>query len=104
MAYSEELRERISALTEDVEHTQYKKMFGGVCHLVNGNMFGGVLGDELILRVGEEKAKALLEKEGVRLFDAAGKPMKNWRSGWSMGFLLHRVCRPKRRNNHAGKI
>ena len=58
MAYNEELRERISRLTEEVEHTQYKKMFGGVCHLVGGNMFAGVLGDELILRVGKRKPKS----------------------------------------------
>jgi len=32
-----------------------KKMFGGVCYLLNGNMACGILNEDLIVRVGPEK-------------------------------------------------
>jgi hypothetical protein len=35
-------------------------MFGGVCHLLNGNMFCGAYKDYLILRLGETVAKEAL--------------------------------------------
>ena len=53
-------------------------MFGGICHLLNGNMLGGVLHDYLILRLGEEGAWEALKKPYVRRFDITGKPMKGW--------------------------
>ena len=55
-----------------------KKMFGGICYLLNGNMFCGVYKDFLILRLGEEKGGSALEKPHVRPFDITGRPMKGW--------------------------
>ena len=53
-------------------------MFGGVCHLMNGNMFCGVYKDFLILRLGEEKANEAMAMPFVKPFDITGKPMKGW--------------------------
>ena len=53
-------------------------MFGGVCHLISGNMFCGVYKDYLILRLGDEKAGEALRKSSVRPFDITGRPMKGW--------------------------
>ena len=53
-------------------------MFGGVCHLLNGNMFCGVNKDFLILRLGEENGNKALALPHVRPFDITGKPMKGW--------------------------
>lgn len=53
-------------------------MFGGVCHLINGNMFCGVHKDSLILRLGEETAREAMGGKDVREFDITGKPMKGW--------------------------
>ena len=53
-------------------------MFGGVCHLLNGNMFCGVHKDFLILRIGQQKAEDALKLPHVRPFDITGKPMKGW--------------------------
>ena len=55
-----------------------KKMFGGLCYLLNGNMAFGVHKDSLILRVGVEKAKELLAQENFREFDITGRAMKGW--------------------------
>jgi len=58
--------------------TRIKKMLGGVCHLLNGNMFCGVYKDFLILRLGEENGNKVLAMQHVRPFDITGKPMKGW--------------------------
>jgi hypothetical protein len=60
------------------KHTDHKKMFGGVCHLVNGNMVCGVISDFLILRLGKEEAEKALARPHVRPFDITGRPMKGW--------------------------
>ena len=58
--------------------TDQKKMFGGVCYLMNGNMVGGIYKDYMILRLGEEAASEALKKPHVRVFDITGRPMKGW--------------------------
>jgi hypothetical protein len=65
MAFNQEIEDRL-------------KMFGGVCHLLDGKMFSGVYKDFLILRLGEEGSKEALELPFVRPFDITGKPMKGW--------------------------
>jgi len=64
-------------------------MFGGVCHLLNGNMFCGVYKDYLILRLGEENANKALSLPHVRPFDITGKPMKGWVMVGQDGFQAH---------------
>jgi hypothetical protein len=53
-------------------------MFGGLCHLLNGNVFCGVYRDFLILRLGEDKAAKALNLPSVKPFDITGRPMKGW--------------------------
>jgi hypothetical protein len=55
-----------------------KKMFGGVCFLLQGNMLVGVWQDSLIARLGVERAEPALRQEYVREFDVTGRPMKGW--------------------------
>jgi hypothetical protein len=55
-----------------------RKMFGGVCFMLNGNMCVGVHNDELIVRVGKPQTSSLLECAHVRPMDLTGKPMKGW--------------------------
>lgn len=78
MPYNEEIDARIQEMTSRWKNTNKKKMFGGVCHLLNGNMFCGVYKDFLILRLGEEKAGKALALKNVRPFDITGRPMKGW--------------------------
>ena len=61
-----------------MEKYRSKEYVRGVCHLLNGNMFCGVLKDFLILRLGEEKGNKVLTLPHVRPFDIIGKPMKGW--------------------------
>jgi len=78
MAYNEELDARIKKIVSRWKNTADKKMFGGVCHLLGGNMFCGVYKDFLILRLGEENAKEAMKLPFVRPFDITGRPMKGW--------------------------
>lgn len=78
MAYNEEIESRIKKIVSRWDHTDAKKMFGGVCHLLHGKMFCGVYKDYLILRLGEDGAKSALALPFVRPFDITGRPMKGW--------------------------
>lgn len=78
MPYDEALDSRIVKIVSRWKGTTRKKMFGGICHLLNGNMFCGVHKDFLILRLGVEKAADALEQPRCRPFDITGNPMKGW--------------------------
>ena len=78
MPHNEELESRIKKVVSRWKNTDDKKMFGGVCHLQNGNMFCGVYKDFLILRLGEGRAEEVLTHSFARPFDITGRKMKGW--------------------------
>jgi TfoX/Sxy family transcriptional regulator of competence genes len=76
---------RMSLLEQEIEDivSQWdglvkKKMFGGICYLLNGNMCFGIFKDYLIVRMAVELAAKKLMEENVREFDITGKPMRGW--------------------------
>jgi hypothetical protein len=77
MAYSEKLDARIEAALAGAATTR-KKMFGGTCHLIHGNMLCGVYKHFLILRLGRDEADVALQQPHVKVFNITGKPMKGW--------------------------
>ena len=78
MAYDKEIEARINKVISPWKDRDEKKMFGGVCHLLNGKMFCGIYKNFLILRLGEEHSKDALKLPFVRPFDITGRPMKGW--------------------------
>ena len=76
MPYNTEIEARIDRIVSGWSYTDSKKMFGGICHLLNGNMFCGAYKDFMILRLGEENAGKALGLPFVRVFDITGRPMK----------------------------
>ncbi|NIO03549.1 MAG: RNA methyltransferase [Proteobacteria bacterium] len=86
MAYNEKLEARIQKIVSSWKNTDDKKMFGGVCHLLRGNMFCGVYKDFLIARLGEKEAQQALESPFVKPFDITGRPMKGWVMVEGQGF------------------
>ncbi len=56
MPYNEHLADRIAALL-DARHVAFttKKMFGGVCFMVDEKMLGGVLKNQLMVRFDPEQ-------------------------------------------------
>jgi TfoX/Sxy family transcriptional regulator of competence genes len=55
LVYEEKLAARIRAGRSGVRQVAEKKMFGGLSFLHRGNMFCGMVGDVLIVRVGQEE-------------------------------------------------
>src|SRR4051812_42453102 len=77
MAYDEGLAERLREVVAD-HHMSEKKMFGGLSFMLNGNLCVGVIGDDLIARVGQPGHAAALEQPHSRVFAFTGKPMAGW--------------------------
>lgn len=73
MAYDEALAERVRELMPQATE---RRMFGAVCWMERGHLVVGVMGDELLARVGP--AGDALLGDGVRPFDFTGKPMSGW--------------------------
>ena len=78
MAYDEGLAQRVTELLEEKPEFNEKKMFGGICYLLNGNMACGVLNEDLIVRVGLERYENSLKSPHTRKFDITSRPMKGW--------------------------
>lgn len=78
MAYDQGLAQRIREIIDELTETVEKKMFGGVCYLISGNMACGVFKEFLIVRVGPERYEEALKILGTRVFDITGKVMKGW--------------------------
>lgn len=93
MPYSEFLADRVrrSLLAAGVT-VEEKKMFGGICFMVNDKMCIGVdtdrnAGDDrLMVRVGKSAHDHLLARPGCREMDFTGKPMKGFLFVYPAGF------------------
>ena len=55
-----------------------KKMFGGVCFMINGNMCVGPWKGSLIVRLEKEKHEETQAEPHVHPMDITGRVMKGW--------------------------
>jgi TfoX/Sxy family transcriptional regulator of competence genes len=79
MPYNQTLAQRIHMILGERPGLIEKKMFGGVGFMLHGNMVCGVLGDDLIARVGIENSASALSQPFVKPFMGHnGKPMTGW--------------------------
>ncbi len=78
MAYSEELADRVRAVFAGRPEVREQKMFGGLAFILRGNMACGVLGCELVVRVGRENLDEALAQPYSRPFDMTGRPMRSF--------------------------
>lgn len=75
MAYDEHLAERMrDAVPAGVSFGE-KKMFGGICYLLNGNMVCGIVQDKLMLRLTKELVANYLQEPHTAPMDFTGRPM-----------------------------
>lgn len=77
MAYDESLAERVRDLIALHGDVSERKMFGGIAWMLAGNMACGVMGEELIVRLGPD-AEAALAEPHTRQFDFTGKPLRGF--------------------------
>jgi TfoX/Sxy family transcriptional regulator of competence genes len=75
MAYDKGLAERIRERVEGIAGVSSKEMFGGLCFLLDGKMFIGIVRDELMVRVGKDRHEEFVARPGARTMDFTGRPM-----------------------------
>jgi TfoX/Sxy family transcriptional regulator of competence genes len=79
MSFNETLanrvRELISAREKKVEE---KRMFGGLCFMVNDKMCVGVESGRLMIRFNPELTDEIMEKNGASPMDFTGRVMKGY--------------------------
>ncbi len=78
MAYDIRLVERVRVRLARTDGVTELKMFGGWGVTIHGNMAVGVMGDDLIVRVGPDRFDELVRRPGARPFDFTGRPMTGW--------------------------
>ncbi|MEN9684500.1 MAG: hypothetical protein RLZZ28_286 [Bacteroidota bacterium] len=79
MAYNEKMADRIREILSLPQlDIQEKKMFGGLCFMVNDKMCVGVESERLMIRLNPEIYDEVMEKEGCSPMDFTGKIMKGF--------------------------
>ena len=78
MAYDEALADRIRELTAEDPGIDERKMFGGMAFLLDGNMGVGIVGEELMVRVGPDGWADALAQPHTREMDFTGRSMKGF--------------------------
>ena len=79
MDEGENLTDRLRILLMDDPNISEKKMFGGICFLLNGNMLCGITNKgDFMARVGKELESEARSRPHVRDMDFTGKPMKGF--------------------------
>jgi TfoX/Sxy family transcriptional regulator of competence genes len=76
LAFDEGLAARIREATDDAPDISERKMFGGLCFMANGNMCVGIVGSDLMVRVGPDAYEDALAAPCARVMDFNGRPMR----------------------------
>ena len=80
MAYDEILSERFRGALEGHVGISEKRMMGGMCFLLNGNMIGGADRDKdgvgrFMFRVGKNNESEALSRDGAEIVEMGGRRM-----------------------------
>jgi len=79
MPFDEKLADRTrEIITATHKNVEEKRMFGGLCFMVNDKMCVGVEKDRMMVRLDPERFEEVTEKEGCKPMDFTGKIMKGF--------------------------
>lgn len=78
MPYDEKLADRIREALSGQRKVEEKKMFRGMCFMVNGKMCICVSADDMMCRVDPDLYESLMEQHGVRPMIHNGRTMKGF--------------------------
>lgn len=78
MAYSETLADRIREALARERGVDEIKMMGGLCFMIGGHMTLGIVGEELMVRVGPDGYEGALGRVHAREMDFTGRSMKGF--------------------------
>jgi TfoX/Sxy family transcriptional regulator of competence genes len=73
MAFDGQLAERIRTALRGVPDVRERQMFGGIAFLVSGHMACGIVGNDLMVRLGREGTESALAEPHVRPMDFTGR-------------------------------
>ena len=76
MAFDEGLAQRVREALAHRADLSERRMFGGLCFMLGGNMCCGIVGEELMLRVGPEAYQDVLSLPHAREMDFTGRAMR----------------------------
>lgn len=79
MAYNELLADKIRHILQEKQANFYeKKMFGGLCFMVDDKMCVGIVKEELMARIGTDTYEEALQKQGAKEMNFTGRTMKGY--------------------------
>jgi TfoX/Sxy family transcriptional regulator of competence genes len=78
MAFDEDLAARVRERLAGWAGVGEKRMFGGLCFFLHGNLLVGVRADSLLVRLGAEQAAEAVQQPHVTPFINGGRPMTGW--------------------------
>lgn len=78
MPFDPLLAEQMRAALQSRKGIVEKKMFGGYCWMLNGNMLCGVEVGRYMFRVGPELEGIALARPGASRMDITGRPMRGF--------------------------
>jgi TfoX/Sxy family transcriptional regulator of competence genes len=78
VAHSERLASTVREILAEDGEVDERKMFGGLAFMVHGHMCCGVIGEDLVLRLGTDRAEQALKEPHVRPMDFTGRPLKGY--------------------------
>jgi TfoX/Sxy family transcriptional regulator of competence genes len=76
VAYDEGVAQRVREALAEVPGVEEKRMFGGLAFMVRGHMACGVVGRELMVRVGPDAHAQALSRPHARPMDFTGRPLR----------------------------
>jgi TfoX/Sxy family transcriptional regulator of competence genes len=75
---TQETKDFFASLVPDHPAVSIRPMFGQLSAFVNGNMFMGIFGEDVLLRLPEEDRAAVMEAGGGPFEPMAGRPMREY--------------------------
>ena len=78
MAYDEALAKRIREALPGEGHIDELRMFGGLSFMIGGHVALGIVGNELMVRVGPDGYQRALRRAHAREMDFTGRSIKGF--------------------------
>ena len=78
MGYDNNLAERVRKVLTGHPGMEERRMFGGLAFMLRGKMCCGVVGNDVVIRVGPDEYEAALSESNTREMDFTGRPLKGF--------------------------
>ena len=78
MPFDVRLAQRVRDILAEECPAKERRMFGGLAFMVNGHMCCGIVGQDLVVRVGADAYERALSRPHARAMDFTGRPMKGY--------------------------